>query len=160
MLKFLSTAVPGYCGPHRKTMRRRIAALYSLHTSKLRAIVPKLGLIALTSDLWKNSRQVYFICVTIHAFTSTFEHVPITIGCRRIIGPHLAPSIERYISFEVNRIGIKPEQLISITTDNGSNMKKVTLSNKFGQRISCMVHNLNLVINKGLCLWIEPKPDE
>ena len=150
MSKFLSSAVPGYCGRHRKTVRRRMPALYFFHTSKLHAIVPNLGLIALTSDLWKNSRQMHFICVTMHAFTSTFEHVPIIIGCRRIIGPHIASSIERYISFELDRIGIKPEQLISITTDNGSNVKNATSSNRFGQRISCMVHNLNLVVNKGL----------
>jgi hypothetical protein len=84
----------------------------------------------------------------------------IVIECRRIIGQHLAASIERYIKYELNRLGIQKEQVISITTDNGSNMKLATSSLKFGERISCMAHNLSLVIKKGLCLWIEPKPDE
>ncbi|CAF1277726.1 unnamed protein product [Didymodactylos carnosus] len=54
MSKFLSTAIPGHKGPHRKTVRNRIAALYSAYTEKLRSLIPKLDLIALTSDLWKS----------------------------------------------------------------------------------------------------------
>ncbi|CAF3046274.1 unnamed protein product [Rotaria socialis] len=125
MAKFLYVAIPGYVAPHRKTIRRRIATLYSFYTKKLRNLLPRLGFLALTSDIWKNSRQVHFIALTAHAFTRNYEQVPIVIGCRRIIGQHLASSIERYIKYELDRIGIKPNQIISITTNNGSNMKKV-----------------------------------
>ncbi|CAF1685048.1 unnamed protein product [Rotaria magnacalcarata] len=160
MAKFLSVAIPGYVAPHRKTIRRRIATLYSLHTKKLRDLVPRLGFLSLTSDIWKNSRQVHFIALTAHAFTSNYEHVPIVIGCRRILGQHTSVSIERYIKYELDRIGIKPSQVVSITTDNGSNIKKVAATLKFGAPISCMAHNLNLVVHKGLCLWIQPKAED
>jgi hypothetical protein len=159
MSSFLSTAIPGYKGPHRKTVRSRIAFLYSKYTAKLRQLLPKVGPIALTSDLWRSSKRISFISLTAHIFTENYETIPIVLGCRRIIGAHLATTIERYIKYELNRYDIKQEQLISITTDNGSNMKKAT-SVKFGDRISCMAHNLNLVVNKGLRLWIEPKADE
>ncbi|CAF4052930.1 unnamed protein product, partial [Rotaria magnacalcarata] len=150
----------GYLAPHRKTIRRQIATLYSLYTKKLRNLVLRLGFLSLTSDIWKNSRQVHFIALTAHAFTSNYEHVPIVIGCRRIIGQHTSVSIERYIKYELDRIGIKPSQVVSITTDNGSNIKKVAATLKFGSPISCMAHNLNLVVNKGLCLWIQPKAED
>lgn len=160
MAKFLSIAVPGYIAPHRKTIRRRIAVLYSLYKRKLRNLMPHIDFVALTSDIWKNSRQMHFIALTAHVFTNKYEHVPIVIGCRRIIGQHLSLSIERYIKYELESIGIRRSQIVSITTDNGSNMKKVAASLKFGSPISCMAHNLNLVVNKGLCLWIKPKAEK
>jgi hypothetical protein len=156
MSRFLSTAVPGFIGPHRKTIRRKIGVLYSLYLSKLRAIIPKLGFLAITSDLWKNSRNIHFISLTAHTFTHDYQNISITLSCRRIIGKHTAVLIERYIKYELVRLGITPEQIISITTDNGSNMKKATSSFQFGQRISCMGHNFNLVVKKGVCLWDEP----
>jgi hypothetical protein len=152
MSMFLSEILPGFVGPHRKTIRHRVAALYSLHTAKLRALIPKLDLLALACDLWKSSRKIHFISLTAHTFTNKYEHVPIILGCRRIIGQHLSSNIERYIQYELNRIGITQDQIISITTDNGSNIKKATSTFKFGQPIRCMAHNLNLVVKKGLCL--------
>jgi hypothetical protein len=48
---FLSVAIPSYKGPYRKTARSRVGTLYSIYTEKLRLLIPKLGFIALTSDL-------------------------------------------------------------------------------------------------------------
>ena len=160
MSQFLSTAVPGYKGPHRKTVRKRIAVLYSTYTAKLRSILPHVGPIALTSDLWRSSRRQHFISLTAHIFTETFKTIPVIIGCRRLIGQHLGVTIERYIQYELNRVGIKNEQIVSITTDNGSNMKKATASLKFGSNYSCIAHMLNSVVKKGLCLWKAPKANE
>ncbi|CAF3996868.1 unnamed protein product [Rotaria sordida] len=159
MSKFLSTAVPGYVGPDRKTVRKRIATSYSLYTKKLRALMPKLDFISLTSDLWKSSNQVHFISLTAHTFTHHYEHVSIVLGFRRIIGPHSSTLIENYIQYELDRLGIQPHQIVSITTDNGSNIKKAAATLRFGNPISCMAHNLNLVVHKGLYLWSEPKQD-
>lgn len=160
MSKLLATAVPGFIGPHRKTVRKRIAALYSSHMAKLRLMLPQLGLIALTTDMWKNSRQIHYISLTAHVFNHKFEAIPIILSCRRVIGKHLSTCIKRYIKYELNRLGIQPGQVISITTDNGSNIKKATATFEFGQPIRCAAHNMNLVVKKGLCLWKEPKPDE
>ncbi|CAF4765705.1 unnamed protein product, partial [Rotaria sp. Silwood2] len=134
-----------YVGPHRKTVRKRIAALYSSYTSKIRVVLSKIDFIALTCDLWRSSKRVYYISLTGHIFTSQYETVPLVLGCRRVIGRHLSTTIERYIEFELSRLRIKPEQIVSITTDNGPEMKKATSTLKFGNRISCMAHNLNLV---------------
>ena len=133
MSKFLSTAVPGYVGPHRKTVRRRIAALYALYTKKLRAVVPKLGLLALTSDLWKNSRHAHFISVTAHTFTHNYDHVPIVIGCRRIIGPHLSTSIEHYIQYELDRLGI---QVIPLILKQNTNLFFLLFLSSYWKRCS------------------------
>ncbi|CAF1064128.1 unnamed protein product [Didymodactylos carnosus] len=43
--------------------------------------------------------------------------------------------------------------LRSITTDNGSNIKSTTEDGRFGTRIACYGHSINLVVSQGLCLW-------
>ncbi len=160
MSKFLSTLMGGFRGPHRKTVRKRIGILYSLYRVKLRSVLSEIGVLALTTDLWKSKRNIHFISLIAHAFTHDYQHIPIVLGCRRIIGSHVATAIEKYIVYELNRLDIKPHQVISITTDNGSNIKKATASQQFGKRISCMVHNFNLVVKKGVCLWAEPNPKQ
>ena len=70
-----------------------------------------------------------------------FESVPIVLGCRRLIGRHAASTITRYIKYELNRVGITSEQITSITTDNGSDVKK-------SNWLLC------------LCLWKEPNEKE
>lgn len=160
MSQFLATAVPGYRRPHRKTVKRNISSLYSLYTKKLRSFLSKVNFIALTTDLWRSSKRTYFNSLTGHVFTDAYESVPIVLGCRRIIGRHLSSTIERYLCFELNRLGITPDKIVSITTDNGSDVKKVTSSVKFGNRISCMAHNLNLVVKQGVRLWTKPNPKE
>lgn len=160
MSQFLQVAVSGYKGPDRKIVRSKIAVLYSSYTKRLRSVLSKIDFLALTCDLWRSSKRIYFISLTGHVFTNKYETIPIVLGCRRIIGRHLSTNIERYIDFELTRLNIKPEQIVSITTDNGSDMKKATSSFKYGTRISCMGHNFNLVVKNGLCLWKEPNPDQ
>lgn len=160
MSQFLTTAVPGYRGPHRKTVKRNVSRLYALHTQKLRSFLSKINFIALTTDVWRSSKRIYFISLTGHVFTNAYESVPIVLGCRRIIGRHLSTTIERYLTFELARLKLTPDKIVSITTDNGADVKKATSSFKFGNRVSCMAHNLNLVVKHGLCLWTKPNQKE
>ncbi|CAF1407026.1 unnamed protein product [Adineta steineri] len=55
MRKFLYTAEPGYIGPNRKTVRQKIAAIYSSYTDHLRSLPIKIDFLALTSDLRRSS---------------------------------------------------------------------------------------------------------
>ncbi|CAF3697558.1 unnamed protein product [Rotaria sp. Silwood1] len=143
MSQFLQIAVPGYAGPNGKTVRQKIAAIYSSYTTKLRSVLSKVDFFALTCDLWRSSKRVHYISLTGHVFTNKYKTVSIVLGCHRVIGRHLSTTIERYIEFELKRLNIKQEQLVSITTDNGSDMKKATSTLKFGNHISCIAHNLN-----------------
>lgn len=160
MTQLLQTAVPGYIGPDRRTVRRKIAVLYSWYTTKLRSVLRKVESLALTCDLWRSSQRTYYLSLTAHFFTEDFENMSIVLSCRRVIGRHVASTVERYIKFELDRLHIRPEQIVTITTDNGSDVKKATSSFMFGDRVSCMAHNLNLVVKNGLCLWTEPNPNE
>ncbi|CAF3601442.1 unnamed protein product [Rotaria sp. Silwood1] len=136
MSQFLQIAVPGYAGPNGKTVRQKIAAIYSSYTTKLRSVLSKVDFFALTCDLWRSSKRVHYISLTGHVFTNKYKTVSIVLGCHRVIGRHLSTTIERYIEFELKRLNIKQEQLVSITTDNGSDMKKATSTLKFGDDTS------------------------
>lgn len=152
---FLTIAVPNYRPPHRTTIRRYLAAQYAEHRKVLRAILPNVGSIALTTDLWKSGRRMHFLCITAHCFTDDFECVPLIIGFRRFSGRHLGSRIRLYIEHELDSLGVDRKCIVAITTDNGSDVKLAT-GFGFGQRMSCLAHNIHLIITNGLSLWRKP----
>ena len=152
MKKFLSVAIPGYVGPHRTTVARRLHQLYLQHRKDLKRILMKVNDISLTSDLWRNSRRAHFIVLTAHFYDKHYRYTSLVIGFRQFIGPHDAVQIKNYINYEIDKLQIR-YKLRSITTDNGSNIKSATQYGDFGIRIGCYCHNINLIISKGLCLW-------
>lgn len=158
MADFLSIAIPGYVGPHRNTVRRHLYYTYKKHRTALRKILSDVRGIALTADTWKSSRRARFICLTGHFFTNSFEHVSLVLGFRRVVGRSFAATLRAYIAYEIKRLNIADYQIISITTDGGSDIRKATSNGQFGQPILCLAHVLHLIVTKGLCIW--KKPDE
>ena len=158
MKNFLSIALPGFSPPHRTTIRRRLAVLYADYRYSLRAVLSTVRWMALTTDIWKSPRRVYYMCITGHVLTEDFETVPLVLGFRRLIGQHLARNIAAYIEYELGRLKIDSACLSAITTDNGADVKAATSTNKFGQCISCFAHNMHLLVSNGLCLWRKPDP--
>ena len=158
MSRFLAAVAPGYVGPHRTTVRRYLECSYKQHRATLRNLLPNVGAIALTTDTWKSSTRVNYICLTGHFFTQSFEHLSLVIGFRRVVGRSLATTLQSYIEHETSRLNIANHQLVSITTDGGSDIKKAVSSGQFGTPIACLAHILHLIVTKGLCIW--KKPDE
>ncbi|CAF1226913.1 unnamed protein product [Rotaria sordida] len=144
--------IPGYVGPHRKTVARRLRLLYNKYRKELKCILMELNDISLTTDIWQNSCQSYFIVLTAHFYEKDYRYTSLVIGFRQFMGPHDAVQIIRYINYEIDRLEIR-YKLRSITTDNGVNIKSATQNNDFGVRIGCYFHNINLIISQGLDLW-------
>ncbi|CAF3801336.1 unnamed protein product [Rotaria magnacalcarata] len=55
-----------------------------------------------------------------------------------------------FISYELNRLGLKDCSHAGITTDNASDIKGATECGDFGPRFPCIAHTLNLIINHAL----------
>ncbi|CAF1290950.1 unnamed protein product [Didymodactylos carnosus] len=159
MQLFLSVATPGYKGPHRKTVSKNLEKLYYEHRDRLRRIFSTVNDIALTSDIWKNSRRTYFICLTAHYYNSSFQYISLVIGFRRLQGRKISTRLYEYIRYELEQLRIR-SKIRSITTDNGSDIKAATSNTEFGIRISCLAHNLNLTVSNGLGLWKKLKDNE
>ena len=160
MRNFLSLALPGFSPPHRTTIRRRLAVLYTNYRQSLREILPTIRWIALTTDIWKSPWHVHYICITGHMFTDDFDTFPIVLAFRRLIGQPVAKNIAAYIEYELNRLNIDSACLSSITTDNGAYVKAATSTSKFRQRISCFAHNMHLLVSNGLYLRRKPDPNK
>jgi hypothetical protein len=143
MKKFLSIVVPGYVPQHRKTVARQIVKRFNTHFNKLKDKLKKANHISLTTDVWKSKHLTYFIVLTAHFFDDNFKYHSLKIAFKKMNGRHLSSHLASVIQQELKALEIN--NVISITTDNASDIVKAT-SNGFGNRISCLCHNLNLIV--------------
>ncbi|CAF3309353.1 unnamed protein product, partial [Rotaria sp. Silwood2] len=151
MSKFLNVICPGYRGPTRKTVRRRLGVEYHEYRQQLRTTLARVEAIAITVDIWTKNKTS-FICLTGHAFNRIYESIPIVLGFRQFNGSHRSKKIKKYILYELKQLEIE-NKICAIVSDNGRDIKKATNDIKPGQRISCIAHNINLVVQNGLGLW-------
>lgn len=153
MLKFLSTIKPGYKGPHRKTVRKRLEKLYWKRRQTIRKILSNVSSVSLTADLWKSPSRVSFLCLTCHYLNDSLENKSMVISFRRFNGEHSGMKIRSFIIRELKKLDIQ-YKVRSITTDSGSNIKSATSGDEeFGLRITCAAHNINLIVRKSLWLF-------
>jgi hypothetical protein len=150
---FLSVAVPGYVPPHRTTIRAHLSRRYADHRELLRLVLAKVPAIALTSNVWKNSRGTHFISVTAHFYDPKYNIISLSIGFHRLIGNHIAERLRKYIMHEITSLKIQGK-ICSITTGNAPNIVCATENvPEFGTRISCLGHVVNLIVHDGIPLW-------
>ena len=142
---FFSTALPGYKPLHRTTVRRRLRDKYIEHRRAVRTVFTQVSDIALTADTWKSVRHRHFISVTAHFFDKKFKLISLTLGFRVIDGRHGAARLARFINKEATFFKIR-EKIRSITTDNAKNIVNAAYATGLGAHVSCMAHNLNLIV--------------
>lgn len=92
MQLFLERALPGYRGPHRTTVSRRIRPMYDTYCVELKKYLETIPSVSLTCDLWKLMRK-HFICVTVHFFDKDFNYQSFVIGFRQVTGNYI-PKID------------------------------------------------------------------
>ncbi|CAF4893938.1 unnamed protein product, partial [Rotaria socialis] len=68
MQKFLSLATPGYRGPNRKTVVKRLKSMYKERRSTIRNNLSSISDISLSVDIWKSIRQDHFLCLSAHYY--------------------------------------------------------------------------------------------
>ena len=152
---FLTTALPNYKPLHRTTIQKRMKSLYKKHRQTLRSILTDVPHIALTTDIWRNSRSRYFISLTGHFYDKKLKLISITLGFRLIRGRHIAQRIAKYIKHEINFYNIH-RKIRSLTSDNATNMVNGILDLGIGTHQSCMGHNLGLMV-KSIVLRLKKK---
>ncbi|CAF3937245.1 unnamed protein product [Rotaria sp. Silwood1] len=155
MSKFLNVICPGYRGPGRKTVRRRLGILYHEYRQQLGEVLASIPAIAITVDIWTKKKKS-FICLTGHVFNKKYVSIPLVLGFRRFTGSHESQNIKKYILYELQRLNIQ-DKVCGIVGDNGSDIKKAINEIKPGERFSCTAHNINLVVKNGLGLWEKTK---
>ena len=157
MMKFLSIIKPGYQGPHRKTVRKRLVYLYQQRRKLIKEELSNVVSVSLTADIWKSPRRIYFMGLTCHYLNSSLENKSMVLSFRRFVGRHTGAKIRSFINSELKKMNLQ-HKVQSITTDSGSDVKCGTPGGEeFGLRIVCSAHNLNLVVKKSLWLFDKTK---
>ena len=99
-----------------------------------------------TTDLWSSE---VMLSLTIHYVNQLLEMKNLCL--RNVFLPcdHTGDNIAEALKEGVDSWSLKEEQLVYITTDNGSNVVCATTKLKWN-RLSCFGHNLNLAVTKAL----------
>ncbi|CAF4967963.1 unnamed protein product, partial [Rotaria sp. Silwood1] len=155
---FLQVVLPdmNYKGPHRTTIRQRMAALYGSYRTALIDELSSVSDIALTADTWSSPRRIHFVCITAHYYDTEFGYLSKVISFRRFIGRGFALRIRQFIRSELNKLKIN-NKICSITTDNAPSIKLAVNTKEFGIHIPCLAHGMNLTVINGLGIWWEEK---
>jgi hypothetical protein len=153
MAKFLSIIKPGYVGPHRKTVHKRLANLYQKRREFMKQKLSSIQYISLTTDVWKSPKRQYFICLTCHYLTTTYENDSFVLSFRKFAGKHSGQKFRSFINNELRKMNLELK-VCSITTDGGPDIKAATAgAAEFGMRIGCCAHKFNLVVKHALWLF-------
>ena len=146
--EFLVTTIPEYTPFHRHTVRK-LRGLYIEHRDKLLKFLENLSDLSLTTIIWKDSRNRYFIDLTGHYHDKRYNFISLILNFRLIRGRHFANRLAKFIKHEMVSLGIE-QKVLSITTDNAPSIVKAISERGIGVHLSCMAQNFNLIIKSTL----------
>ncbi|CAF2789011.1 unnamed protein product [Rotaria sp. Silwood2] len=158
VIELFNLLEPGYKPPDRRTLSLRVHDQYYQHILDLKSILPYIGPIAFTSDLWKDVSRQHIISLSLHTFSIDFDFISLPISFHQFNERKLAVNIQSFFEHEKVRFGLGTHILSGITTDNGPDIKCGASSNVLGPRYACLAHCLNLVVHHATCVWDLPNP--
>jgi hypothetical protein len=155
---FLNSIDPRYKPPCINTLKNEIsdAAYHTIQNIKY-IINTQTDMIAFTFDLWTSRAHDSYLGLTCHWISDEFKIYDFTLCVTEIGEYKTADNIVSIIEPVLNEFGISGSKIISITTDNGTNVKaavsqlstKLSVSNPIAN-IFCAAHTLQLSVNAGL----------
>jgi zinc finger BED domain-containing protein 1 (E3 SUMO-protein ligase ZBED1) len=111
--------------------------------------------VSLTMDLWSSKAKHGYLGVTATWITPNFEIKDVMLEINYVPSPHSSEVVANELYKCIKNWNLE-SRVISITTDNGSNMVSMfpLLNRKSGceniQRLPCTAHTIQLAIGKGL----------
>ena len=107
--------------------------------------------VSLTLDLWTAKNRQGYLEITCSFLDDTFNLREFTLDIAYIRYPHTANHIIETLEQVLDEWEIR-ELVFTITTDNGSNVKKAIQDMEGINWLGCTAHTLQLVIGKGMKL--------
>ena len=137
--------------PGEKKLRMIIARSYEYNKEKLTQLLKTAQSISLTADLWTSRSKHGYLGLTATWINHNFEISDVLLEITYFLTSHTAEAIADIIRSSVQKWKIE-DCVITITTNNGSNM--IAAINKLTPitRLSCVTHILQLAIGRGLKL--------
>ena len=157
---FLEKLNPKFQCPSRFALKDSIISEFNIRRSHIISFIKNIpGYCSFTTDIWSSINNDAFIGVTIHYITNEWELKHFTLEVFKITGSHTGSAIYEFLSNLLEEFDIK-KKIISITTDNGSNIVAACnlLKNDFDSysdmpnfvHCRCICHILNLAVNVGI----------
>lgn len=159
--EFIQKLNPKFQCPGRTTLKEEILSEFKSRREYIVDFVKNIsGRCSLTTDIWSSIKNEAFIGITIHYITNEWELKHFTLEVLRVTGSHTGNAIYEILTKLLEDFNLK-EKVISITTDNGSNMVLACrlLKSYFEAQTPpvldfihsrCICHILNLAVNAGL----------
>ncbi|CAF0881754.1 unnamed protein product [Didymodactylos carnosus] len=157
MQQFLNIAIPNYTGPSSRTVKRSLNSMYGDEKLKLKQELAMIEYISLTADLYYNTQRRHYLCITAHYIKPDFKLKSTVLSYRQFYGRKYSKRLNQHINRVLTKYDIK-SKVVSITTDNGSDIK-AAYQDDFGIRLYCCAHALNLVVQNSLSLWTKKIDD-
>lgn len=147
---FCNELDPAFLVPEAKTVKGIIHKAYNYTYPKMVEQIGKEAVsVALTADLWTGRNRKGFLGITCSYIDPDFILKEVTLAIEYVRYPHTAEHIAECFENILEQWKIR-HITATITTDNGSNMKKsVKLLNGINW-MGCFAHTLQLVVGKGL----------
>ena len=147
----ISKLNPRYEVPSRKHFSKyEIPALYSLvRGSKVKPVLAQAKYYSATTDLWTSGSCDPYITFSLHLIDADWNLVSFCLDTAPLYEDHTGQNIADAILDVLENWALDKDQLVAVTTDNGSNIV-VALRNIAVVRVSCFGHNLDLAIRKSL----------
>jgi len=140
-IEFCKALNPNYKIPSRKTVQKLLSSSFCKVKSSLEDLLQRAEFIAITTDIWKSSKNRSYLTVTAHfiidnqLYDCSLETVPITVD-------ETAEQLFELLNGIFCSWNIR-EKIVIAVTDNAANMIATCQKLKI-KRIPCMGHLLNL----------------
>ena len=102
-----------------------MSKLYLEYEQAIRDHLATVPMVAFTLDGWTSPFQASFLAVTAHWIDDNWEQKDVTLGFEHLKGSHTGEALMQAFIKVVERFNLQ-QKIISITSDNGSNVLKLT----------------------------------
>jgi hypothetical protein len=136
--------------PSQETIRSMIYEAFNHTFPQLKTLIKNEAIsVSLTLDLWTSRSRQGYLGVTCSFIDSKWKLKEYTLTIEYVRYPHTATHILETLESILKEWDIR-DKVYTITTDNGSNVKKAINEMKEVKWLGCVAHTLHLVVGKGL----------
>lgn len=141
---------PAFIMPCQETIRNMIYEAFNHALSQSKTMINSEAVsISLTLDLWTSRNRQGYLGVTCSFIDSKWKLKEFTLTIEYVRYPHTAVHICETLELILEEWEIR-DKVYTITTDNGSNVKKAIGDMKDVKWLGCAAHTLHLVVEKGM----------
>ena len=148
MLNFM---IPQYKIPSRIYFANKIIpSIYFSLKHEVRKIVDEAEYITMTSDGWTSKySQDSFVSFTGHCINMEGHRETVLLHSKYFTGKHTSENITALINSMISDYGIPRRKIVSIVTDNASNITKAVRDADI-HNLGCFLHTMQLAIGKAI----------